>query len=136
MMKKTKLFKNIVLSMAVMAATGTLSNCSSTVPSKPTGDYQTADVGKVNKVVPGMILSERIVNVYNKSLIQREEMAGNTEINADVTRKTGHEYVIRLESGSIISVVQTEDLHLTPKQHILVIYGSSTRIVPDEGSEE
>lgn len=134
-MKQTKLFTNIVFSMVIMATAGALSNCSSSAPAKATGDYQTADVGKVNKVVPGVILSERIVNVYNKSLVQRDEVA-SSETNADITRKTGHEYVIRLESGSIISVVQTEDLHLEPKQHILVIYGSSTRIVPDDGSDD
>ncbi len=136
MKKQKKILTPIILSCAMIVTASSLSNCSSPAPAKATGDYQTADVGKVNKVVPGVILSQRIVNVYNKSLMQREEIATNNETNENVTRTQGYEYVIKLDSGSIISVVQTEDLHLVPKQHILVIYGSSTRVVPDEGSEE
>ena len=108
----------------------TLTNCTEHHMG-PTGDYNEAEVGKVNKVVPGVIVSERVVNVYNRPV-----KGETTEPGTDVTRKTGYEYVIRLDSGSIISVVQTENLNLQPKQHILVIYGSSTRIVADEGETE
>lgn len=133
-MKKTNYMANALLLSALTLTTATLSNCASE-PVKPTGDYATADIGKVNKVVPGVIISERKVNIYNQTLEEREKAAANPT-NSDVTRKMGTEYVIRLESGSIISVVQSENLDLHPKQHILVIYGASTRVVADEGSEE
>ena len=46
------------------------------------------------------------------------------------------EYVIKLNSGHIISVVQAENIKLKNKQRILVIYGANTRVVADHGSED
>lgn len=110
----------------------TLTHCTNHNVSGPTGDYNEADVGKVNKVAQGVIVSERVVNVYN-----RPEVKGGVDSDStDITRKTGYEYVIKLDSGSIVSVVQTEDLHLEPKQRILVIYGASTRVVADQEADD
>lgn len=103
------------------------------------GDYDSAEVGKIKKVVPGVIISKRPVNIHNKTA---ETVSANVaapateEANNTLGRSHGFEYVIRLNSGSIISVVQTEDLELKSKQHILVIYGDNTRVVADDGSEE
>lgn len=108
----------------------TLTHCASH-HSNPTGDYNEADVGKVNKVAQGVIVSERKVNVYNRPTTKKGHIVDAT----DITRKPGYEYVIKLDSGSIISVVQTEDLNLEPQQHILVIYGKSTRVVPDQDAD-
>ena len=122
-----KIATSAIVSCMALISVGLVGCSSTTTVKKPTGDYQSEDVGKINKVVPGVILSERIVNVYGKTSTLNEE--------ADMTRKTGHEYVIRLDTGAIVSLVQTEELNLRPKQHILVIYGSQTRIVLDEGAE-
>lgn len=109
----------------------TLTHCASHETGGATGDYNEADVGKMNKVAQGVIVSEREVNVYNRPT----KKGSDADTATDVTRKKGHEYVIKLDSGSIISVVQTEDLDLEPKQRILVIYGSSTRVVPDQDAD-
>jgi outer membrane lipoprotein SlyB len=133
-MKTAKKLTNILIASAL---TFTLTHCSmtSSESTQATGDYNAADVGKINKVVQGMIISGRMVNVINKPNGAETLAASSNGIDADVTRKKGYEYVIRLDSGAIISVVQTEDLHLQPKQHILVIYGATTRVVADEGAE-
>ncbi len=110
----------------------TLTHCVTNQTGGATGDYNEADVGKMNKVAQGVIVSQRVVNVYNRPTTGT---ASSDDSATDVTRKTGHEYVIKLDSGSIISVVQTEDLNLEPKQRILVIYGSSTRVVPDQNAD-
>lgn len=107
----------------------------------PPGNYDAAEIGKIKKVVPGVIISRRPVNIQSKtsdSLAAAPNAAvGETEVDSTaVNRSHGFEYVIRLNNGSIISVVQTEDLRLKSRQRILVIYGNNTRVVPDEGSDE
>jgi len=130
------LFKKLMNVLALSALIA-LTYCSKP---KATGDYNDADVGKINKVVPGVIISQRLVNVYNKPVnstaASTAVSTGAAAMDNDVTRRHGYEYVIKLESGSIVSIVQTENLNLKPKQHILVIYGNTTRVVPDEGSED
>ena len=122
--------------MGVLAALSMLSltHCAQHSATGPTGDYNETDVGKINKVVQGVIVSERTVNVYNHPTTNNSMTSPDPA--TDVTRKIGYEYVIKLDTGSIVSVVQTENLHLEPKQHILVIYGTSTRVVADEGEAE
>lgn len=133
-MNKTK---KIIGLLALTTSLLTLTHCAE--PPKTgaaTGDYNSAEVGKVNKVVQGTIVSQRTVNVYNRSTIQNNAMGSDSsEVDVGVTRRIGYEYVIKLDSGAIISVVQTENLNLQPRQRILVIYGSSTRVVADEGAE-
>ena len=99
------------------------------------GEYDSAEVGKIKKVVPGVIVSKRPVKIHSKTT---EGSTANTpeETNNIASRSHGFEYVIKLNSGAIISVVQTEDLNLKTKQHILVIYGENTRVVADDGSED
>lgn len=103
------------------------------------GDYDSSEIGKIKKVVPGVIISKRPVKIHSKqteNVPQTTNAADETNNNNSMSRSHGFEYVIRLNSGSIISVVQTEDLNLKSKQHILVIYGDNTRVVADDGSDE
>lgn len=97
------------------------------------GDYDSADVGKLKKVVPGVIVSMRSVRLHNKAM--ETSKAVDSENDASLGRSHGIEYVVKLNSGSIISMVQAESIKLKVKQHVLVIYGRTTRIVPDNGSE-
>jgi len=100
------------------------------------GDYDAAEVGKIKKVVPGTIISMRPVRLHNKineSMTEKPTTSGFADNSMNKTH--GYEYVIRLNSGNIISVVQAETIKFKNKQHILVIYGKNTRIVPDRGSE-
>ena len=130
-----KYIKQLAITLTAVLMALTLTYCTKPIAGQATGDYDAGDVGKVNKVLQGTIISGRVVNVYNKPEGQAIQNTSN-ELNADVTRRTGYEYVIKLDTGAIVSVVQTENLHLKPKQHILVIYGASTRVVADEGSTE
>lgn len=108
-----------------------LADCSKNIAP---GDYDAAEVGKIKKVVPGTIISMRPVRLHSK----------NDDLNAQpvtvdsnrVNKSHGYEYVIKLNSGSIISVVQAESIKLKTRQHILVIYGANTRVVPDNGSDD
>ncbi len=108
-----------------------LTNCHKDIPP---GDYDAREVGKIKKVVSGTIISMRPVRLHNKT----DENLNTSRVPSDngPVRNHGYEYVIRLNSGAIISVVQAENIKLNTKQHILVIYGANTRIVPDNGSED
>jgi outer membrane lipoprotein SlyB len=118
-----------------------LSGCSKDIAP---GEYDSTEVGKVKKVVPGVVLSRRPVNVHAKTAENlampidgsAAAPAPAAETDNSLMRSRGFEYVIRLNSGTIISIVQTEDVRLKPKQHVLVIYGNNTRVVPDEGNDD
>lgn len=100
----------------------------------PPGEYDTNEIGKIKKVIPGTIISKRAVNLHQKNA----DDLGNTKnstLDGGYNQTHGVEYVIKLNSGSIISVVQNEDLKLKNKQKILVIYGKHTRVVADNGSD-
>lgn len=99
------------------------------------GDYDAAEVGKIKKVVPGTIISIRPVRLHSKTNDSLKVTTGGYTDNS-LNRTHGHEYVVRLNSGNIISIVQAEKIKFKNKQHILVIYGKNTRIVPDHGSED
>lgn len=99
------------------------------------GDYDAAEVGKIKKVVPGTILSMRPVRLHSKNIDGMNLKPSSKYVDNSMNRSHGYEYVIRLNSGNIISVVQAESTKFKNKQHILVIYGKNTRIVPDRGSE-
>ncbi len=100
------------------------------------GDYDAAEVGKIKKVVPGTIISIRAVRLHSKANDGTNLKVTTGYADNGMNRSHGYEYVVRLNSGSIISVVQAEKIKFKNKQHILVIYGKNTRIVPDRGSED
>jgi len=98
------------------------------------GDYDSAEVGKIKKVIPGVVISMRPVRLHNKNA--EAVTANDATDDSNTSRSHGFEYVIKLNSGNIISVVQAENIQLKNRQHILVIYGHNTRVVPDNGSED
>jgi outer membrane lipoprotein SlyB len=130
MMKVYKLLASLIFSVLLIAG------CKEVAP----GDYDSAEVGKIKKVVPGVIISMRPVRLHNKNAeIGITTPAGSHSVDtsdSSVNRSHGFEYVIKLNSGGIISVVQAENIKLKTRQHILVIYGRNTRVVPDNGSED
>ncbi len=115
--------------LLIVLITMFLSNCSKEVP----GDYDTSEVGKIKKVSPGIILSVRPVRLHSTEVKKDDNAAF---VDNSLLRSHGYEYVIRLNNGRIISVVQSEAVTLKAKQHILVIYGKNTRIVLDNGSDD
>lgn len=103
---------------------------------QPPGEYDTSEVGKIKRVVPGVVISKRAVNLHRPSAgTQVKETNEGNFVDSGYNQTRGVEYVIKLNSGSIISVVQSEDLKLKNKQKILVIYGRTTRVVADNGSD-
>ncbi|KTC78668.1 hypothetical protein [Legionella cincinnatiensis] len=127
-MQRKKLFFKSVL---VMLFGLILSSCNNTLPP---GEYDTNEVGKVKKVIPGTIISKRPVHLRNMANMNNNTNNNNL-VDSGYSQTRGVEYVIKLNSGGIISVVQSEDLKLKNKQKILVIYGKHTRVVADNGSE-
>ena len=130
-MKNRTVFKSIlVLLLGFIVA-----SCTKDLPP---GEYDSNEIGKVKKVIPGMIISKRPVNLHRGNAdgtsLNNKSTDGNFVDNG-YNQDSGVEYVIKLNSGSIISVVQSEDLKLKNKQKILVIYGRHTRVVADKGSD-
>ena len=128
-------YKKIIYGMVGLMSCLLLTHCKDIPP----GDYDSAEVGKIKKVVPGTIISTRPVRLHSKT---EENLSSKQGINVEtgyagsgINRTHGYEYVIRLNSGNIISVVQADSIKLKNKQHILVIYGANTRVVADHGSE-
>lgn len=50
-----------------------------------------------------------------------------------VTRGTGFEYIVRLDDGRTITVVQGGDVYIPPGSRVNVLYGERARIVPASG---
>lgn len=119
-----KIMKIFTLLVACLIFSGCAKNV-------PPGNYDANEVGKVKKVVPGVILSKRPINIITKK-------SGSNEDNAPsaVKRSHGFEYVIKFNDGDIVSIAQDEDMKLKTKQHVLVIYGTNTRVVADDGSDD
>lgn len=125
-MNNKSVFKSILVVFLGLVLTG----CKTTPP----GEYDANEVGKIKKVIPGTVISKRVVNLHRKSDDTKANAGGDFADNG-YNQTRGVEYVIKLKSGGIISVVQAEDLKLKNKQAILVIYGKNTRVVADNGSE-
>ncbi|HHT0591666.1 TPA: hypothetical protein ACTXXA_001329 [Legionella anisa] len=123
--------KNLFKFVLVLLFGFILLSCNKTLPP---GEYDSAEVGKVKKVIPGTIISKRPVHLRRNMSNITKNTSNSFEDNG-YSQSRGVEYVIRLNSGGIISVVQAEDLKLKTKQKILVIYGKNTRVVADNGSE-
>jgi outer membrane lipoprotein SlyB len=49
-------------------------------------------------------------------------------------RQTGFEYIIRLNDESSVSVTQSKEVQFNAGDRVLVIYGATTRIIPDQTS--
>ena len=126
--------KKIIRGMMLLSCGFLLAHCSKAIPP---GDYDSAEVGKVKKVIPGTIVSKREVRLHAKNAESTPQGAIETSYaDNSLNHSHGFEYVIRLNSGGIISVVQAEAIQLKPKQHVLVIYGANTRVVPDNGGDD
>lgn len=123
--------------------------------------YDASEVGVASKVTSGVIISKRLVHIDVNSGIGATTGAvaggaAGSMIGGDRTtnvigavggavagglvgnvvekgiRKTeGYEYIIKTDTGSTISVTQVKDMQFQVNQRVLVIYGPTTRIVPD-----
>lgn len=129
------MIKKMSLFAALMSIFILFTGCAKNLPP---GNYDASEVGKVKKVVPGVIISKRPINIFakksNSSLGAGDDQA--VPAGDSVKRTHGYEFIVKLNDGDIVSIAQDEDLKLKVKQHVLVIYGGNTRIVADEGSDD
>lgn len=49
---------------------------------------------------------------------------------AGLSKQTGFEYIVRLDNGSMVTVVQGNDVYIQPGQRCMVLYGRQARVVP------
>ena len=137
-------------------------------PSLSSESYTYGGVGQINRVVPGVVVSSRMIQVSDDTnagdggmtgtlaggttgLIAGSAIGGGrgsalaavggaviggimgNMAQKRLTEQQGIEYVVKLKSGSYISVVQGTDIIYRPGQRVLVQYGRRARIVADPG---
>ncbi len=129
------MIKKIRLLATLMFLCLLFTGCAKTLPP---GSYDASEVGKVKKVVPGVIISKRPITIFAKKTSSTLGADDDQAVPAgdSVKRTHGYEFIVKLNDGDIVSIAQDEDLKLKVKQHVLVIYGGNTRIVADEGSDD
>lgn len=145
----------VVISMLFSLLSGCTGNVSPNT-------YDAAEAGVASKVVQGVIIGKRKVKIDANSGAgglagaaagavggsaigggDRTHIAGaiggavlggmiGNQIDKRVNRHQAYEYIIRLKNGSTISIAQVQELEFAIHQPVLVIYGATTRIVPDE----
>lgn len=115
--------RNIIFTFIVIAWS-TLVACSKDIT--PTV-YGSSDVGVVTTVKPGIVVSKRAIKIDRNKDSQDSQTKTPSAFH-----KEGFEYIVQMEDGSIISVVQDEKIKFKKNQKVFVIYGGSvTRIVAD-----
>ena len=147
-----------ILKMFLLASILVIGGCAKNISPNV---YSTDDTGVVSRVSKGVIISKRIIKFEGQSGVGAIAggvaggAAGSTiggsgaanvvgavggavaagvighEIDKAVNRRTGYEYIIKLEDSKTISVAQEKSIQLAVGQKVLVIYGPTTRIVPD-----
>lgn len=150
--------KKVILIGSALALTSLLGGCG---PSISPNTYNGNTVGVASRVLKGTIVSIRPVNIQQNSGVgavggavaggAAGSMIGNrtavnivsatggallggligNEVEKQFRKDIGYEYIIQLDNKSTISVTQQQDLQLGMNQRVLVIYGPTTRIVPD-----
>lgn len=149
-----KFIKFIIPTLAIVLLTACAPNLSSS-------NYNVNSVGAANKVVRGVIVSERYVQVGKNSgtgalaggvagAAAGSVIGGGTraniiggvggaivggllgnEIEKSVSRSTNIEYIIKTHKGGMLSVVQGPQPPLAVGQRVMVILGSPARVIAD-----
>jgi outer membrane lipoprotein SlyB len=154
--------KNIFFLAGLLVISFGLSGCAQNVSPNT---YTTSEVGVASKVVAGTIIAKRTIIIDNNtgagglagvaagaaagSAVGGSAASGvvgavggavlggviGNVIDKSINKKQGFEYIIKLTNGSTISVTQLQDMQFAIGQHVLVIYGALTRIIPDESAK-
>ncbi len=153
-MKKILFISSLILSLGL---TGCAQNLS-------TNTYNGSDVGVATTVKKGVVVSRRQVNIDNNSgagglagattgAVAGSMIGGNTATNiigaiggavvggvagnaidSSINKHQGFQYIVRLNTGRTISVVQTQETAFSVHQRVLVVYGRNTHLEPDDTS--
>ena len=151
--------KKTLLIGSTLALTSLLGGCSGSDLSPNT--YNGSTVGVASRAEKGTIVSIRQVKIQQNSHVgalggavaggAAGSLVGNrtavsiasatggallggligNEAEKQLRKDVGYEYIVQLTNGSTVAVTQQQDLQLSLNQRVLVIYGSPTRIVPD-----
>ncbi len=150
--------RKVILISLALALMPLLGGC---VPDLSPNTYSGGEVGVASRTVKGTIIAIRPVKIQQNSGMGAlgggvaggaagSMMGGTTAINIigatggaivggligneaekQLRKDVGYEYIIQLDNNSTISVTQQQDLQLALNQRVLVIYGPTTRIIPD-----
>lgn len=153
--------KNLFLVASILFTSLFISSCAQNVSPNT---YEASQIGRANKVVSGVVISKRAVNIDANSgagglagvtagaaagsaiggspaanvvgAVGGAVIAGilGNAIDKSINHHQGFEYIIKLKNNSTISVVQTQEMQFAVNQRVLVVYGEMTRIIPDNGS--
>ncbi len=123
--------------------------------------YDTDQIGQASRVEPGQIISMRNIKIDQNTevgglagagvgAVAGSTIGGSSEASiigaiggaliggiagnaaeGHFNQQQGTEFIIKLDNGNTISTTQATGLSLHEGQHVLVIYGKTTRIVPD-----
>lgn len=123
--------------------------------------YAVGSVGQVNRVVRGVVISARSVDISGTRGVGATTgfaagAAGGAALGGDpagmalgaiggavaggvagamteeaLTSQTGMEYIVETERGALMTVVQGNDNPLSVGQKVLVVYGTRSRVIAD-----
>ena len=150
--------KTIALSTLILVAALGLGGCT---PDISGNEYDAGDANTITVAKTGVVISMRQVTVDSQSGVGLiagaiiggvlgSTVGGGSTMNTvgavggavgggylgskaeqSIDKQQGMEYVIKLDNGDTISIVQATDLHLTINEHVIVLYGNKARIIPD-----
>lgn len=150
--------KNFLFVTVLSVMLGFLTACA---PNVSPHTYQASESGVASKVLSGVIVGKRAVKVDANSGVgglagagigaaggsaiggsSHSNIAGaiggavlggvvGNAIEKAIHSNKAFEYIINLKDGSTISITQVQELEFAVGQSVLIIYGATTRIVPD-----
>jgi outer membrane lipoprotein SlyB len=150
--------KRILLFVTLPVVLGLMTGCG---PNVSPNTYEASESGVASKVLSGVIVGKRAVKIDAKSGVGGlagagvgaaggSAIGGSPQANiagaiggaviggllGNAVDKAAHshkafEYIINLKDGSTISIAQVQEMEFEVGQSVLVIYGSTTRIVPN-----
>src|SRR6185437_486151 len=94
------MIKKISLFAALLSILVLFTGCAKTLPP---GSYDASEVGKVKKVVPGVIISKRPINIFAKKPNATSNAGDDQAVPAgdSVKRTHGYEFIVKLNDGDI-----------------------------------
>ncbi len=150
--------RKIILLISSLIMTSLLAACA---PNLSPNTYSAYEVGATSTVNKGVIVSRRLVRIDNNSGVgglagtiggaaagstighgSTANIAGaiggaivggliGNAVDESVNQQQGIEYIIRLETGKTVSVTQPLNMQFEIRQRVLVLFGSTTRVIPD-----
>lgn len=154
--------KKILACLAALLLVVSLAGCNADISAN---DYSAADAGVVSKVVPGVILQKRVVNVRTDTgvgkvaggiaggvigsgigggrgallgLVAGSVLGGVVGQHAEdaVNTQKAFEYIVKLNNKKTIAITQGMDTSLSVGQKVLLVYGARSRLIPYSAQQD